>query len=461
VYRILWAEDDLGSYDSYREILGTFLSLRGLPFEIYHAIDGNAVYRYLTPKLGVDLLVLDIDMPNWNGFQAARHIWANFEGIPILVVTGNAHAADIRNELDTMLLEGAIQGYFHGEDSEEWCAAIVDILGKGPISILHLSDIHFGRFHGLSQASVRLEDLICTQLESLIDSPRVDLLVVSGDFCSEGLTKEFQQTADFLNRVSQRFSVSKDRVILVPGNHDIFRKEEEDRRFKKFVEFIYAFYADAEGGLARFRALLDPSPGRFESESLAADALFSISIFDDLRLVIIGLNSVVAREDFWDSGEIEGSQLLKVESELERLTRPRSDYFRLAVFHHHLFEVPTIYQAGSAERVVASQGLILRHLIRHKVRLVLHGHSHYGAGYKYLPYFFDEPRNSPEPIFVFSTGTLGGDHRASSQYSYQCNFLQLIREGSGVARGSLTPLRLLDDSLAWQKLPAIAFDLTP
>jgi 3',5'-cyclic AMP phosphodiesterase CpdA len=172
------------------------------------------------------------------------------------------------------------------------------------------------------------------------------------------------------------------------------------------------------------------------------------------------MNSVVVRKDDWDFGEITGSQLLKVEAELNGLRHPRASFFRMAVFHHHLFEVPTIYQANSADRIVSNQGLILRHFIRNKIRLVLHGHSHYGAGYKYQPYFFEETRHEAEPIFVFSTGTLSGDHKATAQYSYQCNILRLLREESVVSRGVVIPLRLVDDSLEWRALPGIELDLS-
>lgn len=460
MYRILWAEDDTAYFENvYRKTLDTFLNARGVEYEATHAVDGNEVFRHLTTGGSFDLLVVDVNMPNWNGIQTARDISVRFEGLPIIVVSAKVHDAEFRELLDLLVAEEVLRGYFFSLDSEQWCEAIVGALESGPITILHFSDLHFGRFHGLTKATVSLEDLICAQFGKIIESPRVDLLVVSGDFGSEGFLNEFDQAAEFLTRIAGQFSIPRDRIIFVPGNHDIYRHEEDGQRFNKYVKFVNSFYADSKVSLARYRELFDPRTGRLREDGVEPDSLAGLSIFDDLRLVVVGLNSVISRKEDWDYGEIKGSQLFKMQTALEELNPPRSDFFRMAVFHHHLFEVPTIYEPDKVDRVVSNQGLILRHLIRQKIRLILHGHSHYGAGYRYVPYFFEESPRPTEPIFVFSTGTLGGAHKTSPQYSYQCNMLRLFRKDRSVTHGVVTPLRLMDDSLEWRTLAPIHLDL--
>jgi CheY-like chemotaxis protein len=203
MYRILWAEDDITQYEHfYRKILSTFLQRRSLQYEIIHAIDGNAVFRHLTTGACVNLLVVDIDMPHWNGFQTAQDIAERFPGLPIIVVSANANMPSVKDQLELMLSSGVLKGYFYSDDSNAWCEAIAKTIENSPITMLHLSDIHFGRFYGLHRSTVKLESLISAQFKRLTEDNKIDLLIVSGDFCSEGRVTEFQQATDFLSAIA-------------------------------------------------------------------------------------------------------------------------------------------------------------------------------------------------------------------------------------------------------------------
>ena len=88
-----------------------------------------------------------------------------------------------------------------------------------PIRILHLSDMHFT--HDVSPLS-RLQWLIdditkgdCLGYETL------EYLVISGDITNKGKAEGFEKACEFVRLLIERFGLSAQRCILVPGNHDI------------------------------------------------------------------------------------------------------------------------------------------------------------------------------------------------------------------------------------------------
>jgi len=84
--RILVADDE----KSIRTIVGYALSHEG--WEVTTVEDGNDVAKVLeacaTADPPFDLAILDIDMPNMNGYEAYRRIHACFPGLPVLFMSG-------------------------------------------------------------------------------------------------------------------------------------------------------------------------------------------------------------------------------------------------------------------------------------------------------------------------------------------------------------------------------------
>jgi len=76
-----------------------------------------------------------------------------------------------------------------------------------PLTVLHVSDLHFGRPAVPAQIEA---------IEALIQAERFDVVAISGDLSQRSRAGEFQRAAVFL-RDAQRVS----RTIVVPGNHDV------------------------------------------------------------------------------------------------------------------------------------------------------------------------------------------------------------------------------------------------
>lgn len=85
------------------------------------------------------------------------------------------------------------------------------------INILHLSDLHL---ESVSQAQI-----FRTQLESDLKKElkigHLDYLVISGDVSGHSIEMEYSAAFSFVDGFVKHFGLNPDRIIIVPGNHDI------------------------------------------------------------------------------------------------------------------------------------------------------------------------------------------------------------------------------------------------
>lgn len=95
-------------------------------------------------------------------------------------------------------------------------------------SILHLSDLHFGkdhlyRDHENDTSPNYLIDILKPYLEKYKND--IGVVVVSGDYISRANTNRnynsFTDALKFLRQLLQFLNLSKDNLIIIPGNHDM------------------------------------------------------------------------------------------------------------------------------------------------------------------------------------------------------------------------------------------------
>ena len=84
------------------------------------------------------------------------------------------------------------------------------------IRILHLSDLHI-RVGDTRLAGATLH----SDLQMHFHIGRLDYLVISGDVADHALPEEYDNAAEFVDGLVNLFSLTPDRVIVVPGNHDV------------------------------------------------------------------------------------------------------------------------------------------------------------------------------------------------------------------------------------------------
>ena len=463
--RILWAENNIGSYRTFEKTLSLFLESRGITATIANAVDGNEVYRLL-PTQPWDLLVVDIDMPNFGGLELIKDLSSTYPGLRKVVVSDHTGDAPVAPQLRALLEKRMFLGAYSVEPREAWCNAILRAVSSRPPTILHLSDIHFGTFHALPD-TLQLEELLFPFIENIKRTQRIDIVAVTGDLSSKAEEGEFKRAVVFLRELMRTVGVGMDRLLVIPGNHDIFRPAPEERRFGNYVEFVEELYRSADAPTAiygEYRSLYDEARKIWKREprSCKGSELYRIAVYDDLQLVVVGLNSVVTQNARLDYGEITPSQLNSVRLHLDGLVGAQSGYVRIALLHHHLLVVPSFLTEGFPERIVRNQSFVLHSLLGSGVRVVLHGHTHFGSGFRYRPYFVESKRAMGRSIDVFSAGTLSGRERDPAQSSFSMNLIVLEEDVStGVLdHGTAIPYRLLETTGEWSRGDGVVFRIS-
>jgi DNA-binding response OmpR family regulator len=78
--------------DAYiRELVGTLLS--GAGFDVSEAFDGRDALSKMTAT-NPDLAVIDVMMPNMDGFELCRHLRKYYENVPVLMLTAKTGLPD-------------------------------------------------------------------------------------------------------------------------------------------------------------------------------------------------------------------------------------------------------------------------------------------------------------------------------------------------------------------------------
>ncbi|MFD4457927.1 TIR domain-containing protein [Nocardia sp. NPDC058480] len=242
------------------------------------------------------------------------------------------------------------------------------------LSVLHVAGPRFGRgLFGRDEPADpgELQSRIWADVIHLSDQgvPSPDLIVVSGDLTESGHPREVDDALAFLTGLRILLGLEPDRLIVVPGNHDVSKKacesyflrcESRDRLpqppyFEKLEQFERMF-GELYQGL----------------DHLVFDAgqpwtLFPIA---DLRVVVAGLNSTIAathrQED--DYGSVGQTQVAWFSEQL-RAFEGRG-WLRLGVVRHD-----PMPGAGAArtDPALLRDATTLSRLLGNRLNVLLHG----------------------------------------------------------------------------------------
>jgi 3',5'-cyclic AMP phosphodiesterase CpdA/CheY-like chemotaxis protein len=450
---ILWGEDEITHFEAYSSSVELYLEERGIAARFSHALNGAELIGQLaTDKY--DLLVTDLDMRRFQGSVAIPRIHERWPGLRIIVVSGHTTDDGVRSELEEWVRTKVIVAYCGADDDRSYCSAILTALTRRLPGLLHMADLHFGRFHAFDRDGLeKLFRRFASQIRQVGD---IDIVLVSGDLASVGEDGEFDEARRFLRAVASHLDVGLERFVIVPGNHDITRFARQESRFSNYVDFLISFYGDMDypnNGYQYYPALYDGAKKmlRPDAHRKPPGDLYSIAVFDDLRVIVVGLNSVLSDEASYDYGRIDRDQLLTVSDEIAKLSSPRDEYVRIATFHHNVMPVPNIKDDGHPERVVRNSTLVLHHLMEAGFDLVFHGHTHTSVAYQYTPFFMDPEGPSGRTISVVGTGTLSATDRDPSQSYYHLSTVRCFAGyGDRITSVVIQPHRLWDSNLSWR-----------
>ncbi|MCY1018173.1 metallophosphoesterase [Pyxidicoccus sp. MSG2] len=97
------------------------------------------------------------------------------------------------------------------------------------LRILHISDLHENGTR--ETAAWRRREVLGTEWERNLDALRaegpIDLVCFTGDLAQSGVAGEYEPLTGFLDALLGRLGLTRERLFLVPGNHDVHRKTAE------------------------------------------------------------------------------------------------------------------------------------------------------------------------------------------------------------------------------------------
>lgn len=247
----------------------------------------------------------------------------------------------------------------------------VDDIGRS-VTVLHLSDLQFGRFHRFLGLDLdTLLHRLRADLRELEKSHGLvpDLLIVTGDLAEWGKQAEFDDALRFVEELTKTLKIERDRVVLIPGNHDVNRdlcrsyffeckgRDQEAtppyfRKWDNWTGFFERFYRDL------------PQLTFTESEP------WTFFEAPDLRLVVAGLNSTMA-----ESHQDEDHYGLVGEPQLEWFRERLESYegwLRIGAVHHN------VVRGAVADDENLRDAKDLKRILGPHLHLVLHGHTHEG-----------------------------------------------------------------------------------
>lgn len=175
------------------------------------------------------------------------------------------------------------------------------------------------------------------RLEALVTALRAsepDAWAVTGDLCQIGLDREIAEAQDWLRTLAP-----PERVLLVPGNHDIFAAGSEARLRRDWADWLHLAGPEADWPVER--------------------------VFGDV--VLIGLNSSIVTPPTRATGRLGEAQRTR----LREMLRRHRDRCRVVLIHHP--PLPGSCKPRKALLDAEALSVLLR---EEGAAVVLHGHLH-------------------------------------------------------------------------------------
>lgn len=239
------------------------------------------------------------------------------------------------------------------------------------INVLHLSDVHYSNDPSIHPFSVSgenggvlqrqsLVDAVCEGLEAAKLTSPLSGIVISGDLRWSTSKEGFALAVREIGRLAERLGIRRDRIVVIPGNHDADWNEPPEKRFAAYQ----LAYAEITGSGA---VMDDESITTFTSENES--------------VVIYGVSSAaIESKDDAGTGMV-GENKLRA---LLRKPLPETDgkkTIKILCLHHHVLPVSYVaadYFTDSRRRtsVTLDAMAVLNLCAEHDVALLVHGHQH-------------------------------------------------------------------------------------
>ncbi|MEA5470695.1 metallophosphoesterase [Spirulina sp. 06S082] len=251
---------------------------------------------------------------------------------------------------------------------------------KNPIYILHLSDIHCEKILEANRYFTQL----ATDLTQNLNVKKINYLVISGDIANYSTEIEYDAAFRLVDKLIRRYKISQDRVVIVPGNHDlnweISKKSYilKDREDCEANELKQGCYIEVSDDVVRIRND-EEYKNRFiyfnnffyekihnKPYPLDYDRQAILYLSPEDKILFLALNSCWEIDyKFPDRASINPNAISNALDQILMGEEDYDDWLKIAVWHH------PVTSAESMKNVA-----FLEQLVTNGFQIGMHGHIH-------------------------------------------------------------------------------------
>ncbi len=249
------------------------------------------------------------------------------------------------------------------------------------VRILHLSDLHFrfGEMVGKDWAVDAFNrDLVTSSMLEHIEGLKgagPDLIIITGDLAYGGKREDYEIAGVFCDKLLKATGLGRDRLFIVPGNHDVNRAEVPSIHTKTIYAFekqdeVSAILGDAGifpiimGKFSEFNQFTETAMGRQlfdESTYHFVDGLRLEKCGQEVLLNLVGLNSSLFAGYDKDDEKKLALSLRQVSRAVKQMSK--RGVLSMAFFHHPF----DCYHPCDE---------VSRNMLKDKLNLLFTGHLH-------------------------------------------------------------------------------------
>jgi len=235
---------------------------------------------------------------------------------------------------------------------------------------LHVSDFHLSDKGPYSQ-EVILRSLVSSVKHFREEGHVPDLIFATGDIAQNGKAKEYESATKFFNDLLDAAGLNRDRLFIVPGNHDVDRKMgkglERTFKTKDDVDEYFDPQTPTPHLTQKFHAFSSWYNSYFSSiRSFPTNTTCSpveILTINNCCIAVLPLNSALFCIDDHDVAQLFIGRLC-LDNAREQLKRLAAADLTIALIHHPLDWLSQVERRN------------IKTALGESVDLLLHGHCH-------------------------------------------------------------------------------------
>ncbi len=237
------------------------------------------------------------------------------------------------------------------------------------IRLLHLSDLHISTQDEATRYIAHLN----TDLLNELQVKQLDYLILSGDISNKSTTEEYQAAVFFVEGLIGKFNISREKIIITPGNHDVSYELSE-----KGYEFVPSFSNRIKKFIGRCKPLINEEGYRQRFQYFNEDFYLPVTnnnypldyneqailhVDKENKLLILTLNSAWEIDHKNEErASIHSTALAKAINAIHNGNY--HDWLKISVWHH-----PVTGKDPMNDE-------FLQQLVTNGFELVMHGHYH-------------------------------------------------------------------------------------